>query len=76
MRGCAKLFPQSRIAAEELRLRKKADERTRNGWKLSRRDEEALAAINQFYAGEINELYALQIVDSAKHFNGLYRGRR
>ena len=76
MRGCAKLLPQSRIAGEELRLRKKAADRTRNGWKLSRRDEEALAACDRFYAGELTEQHALQIIDSAKHFNQLYRGRR
>lgn len=69
MSGCAKLFPTSRIALEEQRLRKKAAERAKNGWKLNRSDLDALAAIEQFFAGAIDERLALSRVDSAKRSN-------
>jgi hypothetical protein len=67
--GCVKLFPVSRVALEEQRLRKKAADRAKNGWKLNRNDLDALAAIEQFFAGEIDERFALSRVDSAKRTN-------
>jgi hypothetical protein len=69
MSGCVKLFPSSRIAHEEARLRKKAADRAKKGWKLNRGDLEALEAIEQFYAGTIDERGALSRVDSAKRAN-------
>lgn len=69
MSGCVKLFPSSRIAHEEARLRKKLDERKRKGWKLNWSDSRALEAIEQFYAGAIDERSALRAVDSAKRSN-------
>jgi hypothetical protein len=69
MSGCAKLFPTSRIAVEEQRLRKKAADRAKKGWKLNQRDQDALVAIEQFYAGTLDERIALSRVDSAKRFN-------
>jgi len=77
MRGCAKLFPVSRIAVEELRLRTKLADYEKQGWSLNKRDSEALDAIDGFYAGMIGERAALAIVDRAKRANTMrYRGRR
>ena len=69
MSGCAKLFPASRIAIEEQRLRKKEADRAKKGWKLNRSDLDALAAIEQFFAGAIDERLALTRIDSAKRSN-------
>jgi len=69
MSGCAKLFPTSRVAIEEQRLRKKAADRAKRGWKLNRSDLDALAAIEQFFAGAIDERFALSRIDSAKRSN-------
>jgi len=67
MRGCASLFPVSRIAAEELRLQQKLARYRRNGWGgLSRIDGDALAAIDAFHAGALDERSALARVDAAK----------
>lgn len=70
MRGCAKLFPVSRIATEELRLRKKQTDYIKKGWNgLNRADTEALAAIDSFYAGVMDERSALSRVAEAKYIN-------
>jgi len=75
MRGCAKLFPVSQVAVEELRLRTKQSEYRKRGWtSLGRRDAEALAAIESFYAGARDERSALAIVRGAKAAN--IAGRR
>ena len=72
MRGCAKLFPVSRVATEELRLQTKlASYKKRFGASatLNRRDSEALAAIEAFYAGHWDERSVLSIIDGAKRAN-------
>jgi len=69
MSGCVQLFPTTRIAKEEQRLRRKANDRAKKGWRLNRGDLEALAAIEQFFAGSIDEHTALSRVDSAKRAN-------
>ncbi len=77
MRGCAKLFPTSRIALEELRLRTKAADYAKKGWTLNRGDQHAMDSIGRFYAKEIDERAALAIVDTAKASNVIrFRGRR
>ena len=75
MRGCVKLFPVSRIALEELRLRDKAEKYAKQGWSLNRGDTHALEQIEAFYAGTVTERAALAIVDSSKAANML-RARR
>jgi len=70
MRGCVKLFPVSRVAREELRLREKLKKYVQRGWNgLNRRDTEALNAIDEFYAGTRDERSTLSIVDGAKKMN-------
>lgn len=69
MSGCVKLFPVSLVALEEQRLRKKANERAKRGWRLNRNDLDALAAIEQFYAGALDERSALSRVQHAKRVN-------
>lgn len=69
MSGCVKLFPVSRVALEEQRLRKKAADRAKKGWVLNRDDRRALDAIERYFAGELEERYALSLVDSAKANN-------
>jgi hypothetical protein len=69
MSGCVKLFPCSRIATEEARLRKKLEERTRRGWKLGWSDRNALDACDRFYAGTLDERSALRTIDLAKRSN-------
>lgn len=69
MSGCVKLFPQSRVAAEEMRLRKKAAEREKRGWRLNRNDRDALDAIEAFYAGTRDEASTLRTIDLAKRSN-------
>lgn len=69
MSGCVKLFPVSRVAAEEQRLVKKLADFKKRGWNLGRNDREALDAIARFYAKEIDERRALSIVDLAKRVN-------
>ncbi len=78
MSGCVKLFPVSRIAVEEQRLRKKLGDYAKRGWNsLNRRDTEALAAIEDFYAGTRDERSALSVVNGAKAANqSKYRGPR
>lgn len=78
MRGCAKLFPVCRVATEELRLRTKLADYAKRGWNgLNRRDSEALAAIEEFYAGSRDERSTLSVVDGAKAANtAKSRGRR
>lgn len=75
MSGCVKLFPQSRIASEEQRLRKKAEQRKKNNWNLGRLDRDALDAIDAFYAGTMDERTALSRVDHAKRANQASFGR-
>ncbi len=74
MRGCAKLFPVSRVAIEELRLREKAAKYAKLGWRLNRVDSLAVDYIESFYAGTATEREALYAVDAAKAYNT--RGRR
>ena len=70
MRGCASLFPVSRIATEELRLQQKLTRYRKQGWScLNRADSDALAAIAAFYAGSLDERSALARVDIAKKTN-------
>jgi hypothetical protein len=72
MSGCVKLFPVSRIATEEARLRTKLTKYLKSygpNAKLNRRDAEALQAIEDFYAGMSNEQRTLSIIDSAKRAN-------
>lgn len=69
MSGCVKLFPCSRIAIEEQRLRKKLEDRAKRGWLLGRADQDALGAIDLFYAGVLDERTALERVNSAKRYN-------
>lgn len=77
MAGCIQLFPKSPIAREEMRLREKEERYARQGWKLNRRDTEALDACHAVAAGEMSENTALAIVRSAKAANSArYRGRR
>lgn len=76
MSGCVKLFPQSRIASEEQRLRKKSDERAKKGWKLNFADRQALQYIEEFYAGTRDEASAIREVDHAKRVNAFGARRR
>lgn len=70
MRGCAKLFPVSRVAEEELRLRTKLAEYVKKGWKsLNKRDSEALEVIERYYSGSVNETFTLSVVEGAKKAN-------
>lgn len=69
MSGCVKLFPCARIATEEARLRKKEADFKKRGWKLNGSDQRALEAVDQFYAGLIDERAALRTVDLAKRSN-------
>lgn len=70
MRGCASLFPVSRIATEELRMQQKLARYRKQGWaKLNRLDTEAMDAIAAFYAGTLDERQALERVDHAKRAN-------
>jgi hypothetical protein len=79
MRGCVKLFPVSQIANEEMRLREKL-----NGYikaygetaHLNANDTRALDAIEAFYAGQLEERFALAAVNQAKQANqAKYRKR-
>ncbi len=76
MRGCAKLFPASRIATEELRLRNKLGDYAKRGWSLNAADAKALQAIDAFYAGTLDEASALREVDYAKSSNSARRRAR
>lgn len=77
MRGCAKLFPVSQVAVEHLRLMTKAARLAKNGWKLNRRDSEAVDACEAFFAGTMSERSALSIISGAKSANAArYRSRR
>lgn len=72
MSGCVKLFPVSRIATEEARLRQKLERYQKSfgaGARLNQRDTEALNAIDSFYAGIGDERSVLSIIDSAKRAN-------
>ena len=72
MRGCLSLFPVSRVAREELRLREKLAKYQKSygvSATLNRRDSEALDAIEAFYAGACDERSALSVVDRAKKAN-------
>lgn len=70
MRGCASLFPVSRIANEELRLQQKLARYRKQGWgKLNRVDSSAMEAIDAFYSGTLDERSALERVDIAKRAN-------
>ncbi len=82
MSGCVKLFPVSRIALEEQRLREKLARYKKSygaGATLNRRDAEALAAIDAYYEGGCqvaSERSVLSLVDGAKRANSArYRGR-
>jgi hypothetical protein len=78
MRGCVNLFPVSRVAQEELRLRQKLERRQKNYGRaamLNRRDAEALGAIEDFFAGMRDERSTLSIIDGAKFANQRYRRR-
>ncbi len=66
MRGCAKLFPTSKLAIEDLRLREKEARYAKQGWKLNRADADARYAIEQFYLGKFTESHALTVSKSAK----------
>lgn len=80
MRGCVQLFPCSRVAHEELRLRQKLEslqKRFGMAATLNRRDTEAMDAIDEFYAGTRDERSTLCVIDGAKRANqARYRGRR
>lgn len=80
MRGCAKLFPASRIAIEELRLTEKLKRLVKSYGgtaRLNQNDRRAAEAIEGFYAGSMSEQQALGIVDGAKAANSArYRRRR
>lgn len=78
MSGCLKLFPVSRVANEEARLRKKLEDYRKRGWNgLNRRDTEALDAIVAFYEnGMGDERSVLAIVDGAKRANQVRWNRR
>ena len=72
MRGCVQLFPVSRVATEELRLRQKLDslvKRFGQSATLNRRDTEALDACEAFFAGTRDERSTLSIIDGAKRAN-------
>ena len=72
MRGCVQLFPCSRVAHEELRLRQKLEslqKRFGQSAHLNRRDTEAMDAIDQFYAGTRDERSTLSVIDGAKRAN-------
>lgn len=72
MSGCVKLFPVSRVAQEEARLRQKLAGYVKSygaGARLNQRDTEALEAIEAFYAGTQDERGALSVVDGAKRAN-------
>jgi len=72
MSGCVKLFPVSRVAIEEARLKKKLEGYVKQygaSAKLNRRDTEALDAIEAFYDGVRDERSVLAIVDGAKKAN-------
>jgi hypothetical protein len=78
MRACVKTsFSVSRIAAEELRLRQKAESyRRKRGWTaLGRRDQDALLAIDRFYAGQLDERACLEVIEAAKESNQRTRRR-
>ena len=72
MRGCVQLFPVSRVATEELRLREKLAaivKRFGQSATLNRRDAEALDACEEFFAGSRNERSTLSVIDGAKRAN-------
>lgn len=72
MRGCVKLFPVSRVAVEELRLRDKLAgyvKRFGSGASLNRRDAEAMGACEEFFAGTRDERSTLSVIDGAKRAN-------
>ena len=72
MRGCVKLFPVSRVAVEELRLRDKLAgyvKRFGAGASLNRSDTEAMGACEEFFAGARDERSALSVIDGAKRSN-------
>lgn len=66
------LFPVSRVATEELRLREKLAaivKRFGQSATLNRRDAEALDACEEFFAGSRNERSTLSVIDGAKRAN-------
>ena len=72
MRGCVKLFPVSRVATEDLRLRDKLAslvKRFGQSATLNRRDTEALDACEAFFVGTRDERSALSVIDGAKRAN-------
>lgn len=72
MRGCVKLFPVSRVAIEELRLREKLKKYIKlygPGATLSKRDNEAVDTIDAYYRGERDERSTLSVIDSIKRAN-------
>jgi len=72
MSGCVKLFPVSPVAVEEARLRKKLADYKARGWNgLNRVDTQALDAIEQFYAGVVDERTAMRFAVSAKRSNAM-----
>jgi len=71
MSGCVKLFPVSEIALEEKRIRDKLTKYTKKGWALNRDDSSALAAIEQFYAGTLDEGSAIRECQRARKSNRL-----
>lgn len=68
MRGCAKLFPVSPLAAAQAALQAKAERyaKQRPPWSLNRRDREALDTIEAAIAGSASSDFALILARSAK----------
>ncbi len=72
MRGCLEKFPQHSLARKHRALIEKAAEYTEKGWVLATWDNEMIAAIEAFAAGELSERDAKRTVESAERRRGQY----
>lgn len=76
MSGCMKLFPQSPVIAEDMRLRGKQERYAKEGWKLPSWDQRQLDVIEAFYSGAITEDAAMLAINGAKRAAAAWRQAR
>lgn len=62
MAGCIKLFPISKLAAEQQKILARQKDREAKGWKLASWDVKKLEAIEAVIAGSMTEAAALEVV--------------
>lgn len=73
MSGCVQLFPIAPIALVEQRLALRAQRYAKNGWSVTKADQEIMGIVGTFRAGEVDQSEALRRIANIERRVAMHR---